>query len=540
MDDSKDDEATKKERKGYRYTGFGTGPDTTMGVLWGSVLILVASRDATCHPHNGRSSGMDGQSCTATDFWNETFFHEVGGDACLGSNILGDSIYMHDDSSAPCMAAFASYRGIPAYTGDAAFTCNCTGQSNDHAFLGAGGLRPSTVYNLMLTVALILNGFLGMFVGTFADFSSKKLRNWLRLCYLGGICNLGMMALGGNGIWIIGMIFGGLTLIFTEIQIPLRSSYLEVIAKNDATRGYVGAMRQFASYSAQVVYVAVAVGFQSFVSDDQVQGMFLAGVCAVWFLISMPLILRMMREHPAQRSAEGKNPCVLTITEICKQWAQLRKYPEAVKFLIAHMFANFGGPLFVTLVSTYVPSQLNRSGIMMSAIAAVVLVVGMPATLLLANMMKRNVVSFKVIWAIVLVLNILIGVLVPVVARDTSFISYLLMLALPGMIGAVSVSWFYSIGWASFITLVPEAEVGAYNGIFNFVNTEIQPFGTLIYFAIVQGTNSHPLAWALSTTPFCALSLVIMMTVNFQKGKADVARTIEIKSATSESASSAA
>ena len=531
---SGDDPALKRERKGYWFTGFGTGPDTTMGALWGTALIVIASRDATCHPFGGNGSGADGQKCVNSDLWNETFFRDVGGYDCLSTNLLGDRMYAHNEGSSACMNAFAAYRAMPDYTGGAAYTCNCTGPLNDHAFLGEGGLRPSGVFNLMLTVSLLFIGFIQMPVGTYADFSDHKLRNWLRLSIIGGIANLGMMIIGQNYLWVVGTVFGALCAIFTEVQIPLRSSYMEVVGKDDATRGYLGAMRQFASYSAQVVYIIIVVGglqTAAGVSDPIIEGMFEAGLCGVWFLISMPCILRMMREHPAQRKNDGQqNLCVLTFSELCKQWSALKKYPEAFKFLIAHMFANFGGPLFVTLVSTYVPSQLGISnGIMVAGLAAVVLVVGVPATLFLANLMKRNAVSFRLMWVIILVLNIFIGVVTPVVAREPGMVSYLLMAALPAFTGAFAISWFYSLGWPSFISLIPEEEVGAYNGIFGFVNSVVQPFGTLIYFAVVQSTNSHPLAWALTTAPLSGVALLVMLTVNFKKGKEAAGRATKDK-----------
>ena len=166
----------RRERKGYWLTGFATGPDTTMGVLWGAALLLVAAKDGTCHQFNGRSSGADGASCVPTADWNNSFFRDVGGLACLSTNVLGDPVYNHDASVPACAAAFSACacaaaaathlrhgplrrcslhsagrvyaladRATPAYTGDVAFTCNCSGPATDHTFLGEGGLRPSQV-----------------------------------------------------------------------------------------------------------------------------------------------------------------------------------------------------------------------------------------------------------------------------------------------------------------------------------------------------------------------------------------------------------
>merc|ERR1719240_367448 len=117
---------------------------------------------------------------------------------------------------------------------------------------------------------------------------------------------------------------------------------------------------------------------------------------------------------------------------------------------------------------------------------------------------------------IVLVLNVLIAGLVPLLARDNSAMSYIFMMLLAGALGAVALSWFYSLGWPCFISMIPPEEAGAYNGIFSFWNAIVQPFANLIYFAIVQTTNSHQLAWLITTLPFCVVSLLLMAFVDFE------------------------
>ena len=63
-----------------------------------------------------------------------------------------------------------------------------------------------------------------------------------------------------------------------------------------------------------------------------------------------------------------------------------------------------------------------------------------------------------------------------------------------------------------------------YNGIFSFWNAIVQPFANLIYFAVVQATNSHQLAWLLTTVPFCTISFLLMLFVDFEKASADAGR----------------
>ena len=416
----------KRERKGYWWSGYASGPDTTMGVLWGTALVLVASKDATCHDFNGMGSGADGLSCSATTTWNETFFEEVGGVACIGKDLFNDDYYQHDRTNPNCSNAFATYRSMPAYTGDVAFTCNCSGPRSDHSFLGEGGARPSILFNLVVLLSMLLVYVVSPFVGTHSDFSHKKKRNWTVMCVIGGISNFGMMAIFPGGVWIVGVVFSSLTIVFTEIVVPIRSAYLEIIAKDDQTRGYLGAMRQYASYTAQLTFALVVGGTQLAFPAPEVWGLVAAAVCSVWFALSMPVVLKMMREHPAAREKPaGKTIFQLTISEMSRTLCNLKSYPEASKYLLATMLAQFGGPAMITYVSTYLPSQLLiTSGIQVSAVALSVLVVGVGAARVLALLLQRAKISFRLVWVVVLTLNILIGALVPVLAREPTFTSY--------------------------------------------------------------------------------------------------------------------
>jgi len=251
-----------------------------------------------------------------------------------------------------------------------------------------------------------------------------------------------------------------------------------------------------------------------------------AAVCSVWFALSMPVVLKMMREHPAAREKPaGKTIFQLTISEMSRTLCNLKSYPEASKYLLATMLAQFGGPAMITYVSTYLPSQLLiTSGIQVSAVALSVLVVGVGAARVLALLLQRAKISFRLVWVVVLTLNILIGALVPVLAREPTFTSYVIVVVLAGGLGAVAISWFYSVAWPGFLSLVPSDEAAAHAGLFAFLNGVTNVVALAINTAIVQATNDHALAWGVTITPVCFLSLLTILTVKFDKGKADAGR----------------
>ena len=542
---SKDTPEVARERKGYWLTGIATGPDTVMGFFFGSALLVIAAGDAKCYEFNGVSSGADGQACShvalAEDegrpIWNDTFFREVGGEACLGSNLFGDPVFVHENGDPACAAAFAAFRAAPHLTGGEVFTCNCSGPYSDHAYLGgAGGLRPSGLFQLMLLIGFLVVAFTSPLVGVYSDFSNKMKRNWLRISILGGLFNLGMTALATGGVWVVGMVFGIFTHIFTEIQLPIRAAFLEYVAKDDATRGYVGGLRQAASYISQLIFGGIVIFVFQGTFGVQTWSMLNAGVCGVWFLVSMPLILTYFSEHEARKTLpEGATMLGVTFGGVRRSFTRIcTDFPEAGKFLAASTFANFGGPTFITIITAYLPSQLSITNSLIGYPAMCVLAVGLPASIVLAKLMQYGVLNKKVAWVVVLALNLIIGSLIPLVAREPckeeSFTcpSYIMLLLIAGVLGAVAISWFYALQWVTFISFIPSDEVATFAGLLSFFNNAIQPFGNLIYFSIVQGTNSHPLAFLLTTVPFNIIALLLLLSVDFKRAMEQCGRAAPV------------
>ena len=219
-------DAMRRERSGYWMSGFTTGPDTIMGILWSAGFIYSASLDATCHPtNNGLSSGADGQKCSPNANWNQSLFESVDGATCIGpQGVFGTTRYWHDPSLTGCAEAFTAYRALPEYTGGSAFTCNCSGSTSDHAYLGGpGGARASLVYLYAFNAATFSTAFAQLFVGTAVDYIDNRLRWWWIAYVLCTVFTLSMCVVGSGGIWIVGCIGSVFTLFFSEVVIPIRA-----------------------------------------------------------------------------------------------------------------------------------------------------------------------------------------------------------------------------------------------------------------------------------------------------------------------------
>ena len=537
-----DDPKVVRERRGYWLTGWATGPDTVLGAVWSVGFLYAVTADAVCGKGpTGLSSGADGSACMLTHLWNQTHFESVGGDACYGSTALGLPRYYHDASKPGCMDAFASYRTMVD------FTCNCSGASADHAYL-ASGPRPSTVYTLAQTLALLCVAVSQLVLGTAVDYMDKRKLLWMMITIICGLVTCGMAVVGTKQLWIVGFVMMILTIIFSEIVTPIRSSYLEDVAKDEATMGYTGAMRQFTSYTSQIIFVIAFFIFQSLYTsptpgDESVRmahsmmGSIYAGV---WFLVFMPWILcRYFTEHPAKRTKpHGTSVAVLAFTSLYSELRNVAKYPEAFKFLIATSILMIGGPVVIAVSSTFATEALEMPSIYYTITTAAVLVIGVPAALGLAYLMRKSRLSMKLAWLIDAFFFILIAVLVPSLCTGPNFGSWIVVIILAGVLGGVALSWYFSIGWNCFCMLIPPGQGGHYSGVYSCITTIFSIFGPLIYSAVVEATNNHQVAWAVTCVPSTVIAFALLCWIDFDKGKRDAnfelraAATTTVKPAT--------
>ena len=272
-----DEETTKRMRKGYWLTGFGTGPDTVMLAIWSIGMLNTAATDSVCNTFNGYSSGADGSSCTADDAWNDTLWKEGGGTSCVQTLLFGDEKYVHDTSLAGCSGALVAYRAATSYT------CNCTG---DHAYTALLGWRPYNVVIYSLTAISVALAIVGLILGALLDYSSKRLTIWKALYALGCSSTFGMALVFPGGTWIIALCFHVLTHTFTELSLIPRSSYINYIAFDDSERNSIAGMRQYTSFAAQTIFLIVCLPLSLFL-DSNIASCAVAGLCAIWYGVFM-------------------------------------------------------------------------------------------------------------------------------------------------------------------------------------------------------------------------------------------------------------
>ena len=100
-------------------------------------------------------------------------------------------------------------------------------------------------------------------------------------------------------------------------------------------------------------------------------------------------------------------------------------------------------------------------------------------------------------------------------------------LAMGATLYAIALSWYYSIGWSAFVTLIPKGTEGEFGGAYTFVGFVGGWFTPLIIYAVVQATNDARFG-ILVIDFWCLVGLVYVFFIDFERGKIDACIPIDV------------
>jgi len=286
-------------------------------------------------------------------------------------------------------------------------------------------------------------------------------------------------------------------------------------------------LRQFASFGGQLAYAGLLI-VPAFLLDAEIISIIAAILCAVWYAVVMPFIFRKLPEVPARRSldeVQGRSMVTIAFQDVYREFRELHKFPETVKFL-AMVTATFnGGPVIISLMNPYMTGELDsvfgeQAAFYLLCLSAIVLLFGLVSAYWFSRLMDTGILTFQRGWMVFLSFFLAIDIIVPSFATRERSIGENLLIIFPsaGLIAALGIAWFYSMIWPSFMSLVPYGYGGQYAGIFMFFQAVFSWMEQVIYTVVVQTTNSHRIAFATAAV-WCVIALAICSTMDFEKGK---------------------
>ena len=116
----------------------------------------------------------------------------------------------------------------------------------------------------------------------------------------------------------------------------------------------------------------------------------------------------------------------------------------------------------------------------------------------------------------------------PVAFHRPDPLTKLLVIVVSGPLLSLGLAFYYCIYWPSFMELVPPDKIGLFGGLWTFVKLCSLLIEQPIYISVLQATSNPRLGWA-TLVPWCVASLLVFLTVDWEKGRREAGRTTGAK-----------
>lgn len=205
------------------------------------------------------------------------------------------------------------------------------------------------------TIALVLVALLGPILGAMADFSGAKKR-FMTIFVILGVTGTALLYLIKSGDWFLASVFYIIGSIGFSGANVFYDSLLPHIAKEDeidqvSSRGYA------MGYAGGGILLAINLAM-ILLAPEHLTGLmsrlsFLM-VSIWWFVFTIPL-WRNVKEPPRRilASEEGFNPIKASLSRLRNTFAEIRKYKELTKFIVAFWLYNNGIGTIIFMATIY-------------------------------------------------------------------------------------------------------------------------------------------------------------------------------------------
>lgn len=205
------------------------------------------------------------------------------------------------------------------------------------------------------TIALVLVALLGPILGAMADFSGAKKR-FMTIFVILGVTGTALLYLIKSGDWFLASVFYIIGSIGFSGANVFYDSLLPHIAKEDeidqvSSRGYA------MGYAGGGILLAVNLGMILLAPEHLTELMSRLSFLMVsvwWFVFTIPL-WRNVKEPPRRilASEEGFNPIKASLSRLANTFAEIKKYKELTKFIVAFWLYNNGIGTIIFMATIY-------------------------------------------------------------------------------------------------------------------------------------------------------------------------------------------
>jgi MFS transporter, UMF1 family len=377
----------------------------------------------------------------------------------------------------------------------------------DHPF--GLSVDPRSYWSFIISLSVILQVLFLPMVGAVADYGRRKKEVMAATAYLGAAATMAMLFLEGRQ-----YLFGGLLFLIANVSfgasVVIYNSFLPEIAPpedRDAVSskgfgiGYIGGG------------LLLGLNLILLMKADAI-GMSLCSAGVWWAIFTVPTLLALRNRGAARVLPPGENAVTAVVHHLAHTLREVRRFPQAVTFLIAYLLYNDAIQTVISLASQFGNDELK---IPVSTLTLAILMVQFVAFfgsigfnwLAAAINAKRAVIVSLVIWT---------GVLVYIYAAVTTTVQFFIMAAIVALVLGGS----QALSRSLYAQLVPRQKEAEYFSIYEISDKGTSWMCPLLFGLAMQFTRSYRVA-VLSLIVFFIAGLAVLAKVDIARGEQEVA-----------------
>lgn len=371
-------------------------------------------------------------------------------------------------------------------------------------------------WSYMVSLSEMLQVALLPMVGAIADYGRRKKEALGTAAYLGAASTMAMFLLEGKR-----YLLGGVLLLIANVSFGagavIYNSFLPEIAARDErdavssrgwAAGYVGgglllALNLMLYLNAARIGISEAMAVRISLSS----GLW-------WAVFTIPPLMAVHNRGPAQVLAAGQSAIAIVLRQLVHTLREVRRYPQALKFMVAFLLYNDAIQTVITLASQFGHDELK---IPVSQLTLAILMVQFVAFfgamvfqwLAAAVNAKRAVVMGLVIWT---------AVLVYIYLAVKTTLQFFVMAAIVALVLGGS----QALSRSLYAQLIPKLKEAEYYGIYEMSGKGTSWLCPMFFGLALQFTKSYRIA-ILSLIIFFFAGLLVLLRVDVERGERDVA-----------------
>jgi len=358
-------------------------------------------------------------------------------------------------------------------------------------------------------------------VGAMSDIARSRKAVMGVCAYIGAGAVVAMWLLEGDRYQLGGVLFVIANVAFGAAIVVYNAFLPEIAApgERDGLSSRAWALGYAGGVVLLIVNLALFLGHASVgVSEADAVRLSLASAGLWWAIFTLVPLRGLRNRPPAQRPAGG----LLTggFRQLGRTARELRRYPQALLFLLAFLLYNDGIQTVIALAATFAVEELGLATLDVITAVLLVQVVGIAGALLLGRAAsrfgaKRVVLASLLAWSAVL----LAAFLLPA-GNQTAF--YLLAAGIGFVLGGSQ-----ALSRSLFAQLVPRDREGEYFALYEVSGGASAALGPLLFALTLQFADSYRLA-ILFLVVFFVAGGALLARLDVARGMADVATPSEV------------